>query len=172
MFAAVQAAYEATQTADKRQTIEQLAALGVNNPAEEQAMVRAVLEAETLFKKAEILARVRKYSEALELLEQALLRKPDDIEFRVHRAYFRHMARRAEAEPTLSEILTELKKQPALATGHLFVARLSKSLGKVEQAQKAYKKVLELDPRNHEAESELRLASMRKDKQQPKKKWL
>lgn len=171
MFAVVQAAYEAAQTIEKRQQIEQLAAFGVHNAADEQAVVRAVLESETFFKKAEIMARMRKYGEALELIEQALVRKPDDAEFRIHRAYFRHMARKTEAETALAEIASELKKQPTIAAGFLFVARLNKSLDKSEQAMKAFKKVLDLDPRNHEAEQELRLASMRKDKQQ-KKKWL
>ncbi len=171
MFAVVQAAYEATQTIEKRQAIEQLASFGVANAVDEQAVVRAVLEAETFFKKAEIMARMRKHTEALELLDQALARKPDDPEFRIHRSFYRFMAKRTEAEAALQEISSELKKQPTIAAGFLFVARINKSLDKAEAANKAFKKVLDLDPRNHEAESELRLASMRKDKQQ-KKKWL
>lgn len=171
MFAVVQAAYEATQTAEKRQAIEQLNAFGVANAADEQAVVKAILESETLFKKAEIMARMRKYPEALDLLDQALARKPGDPEFRLHRSFYRFMAKQIEPELALQEISTELKKQPTIAAGFLFVARINKSLDKMEAAIKAFKKVLDLDPRNHEAESELRLASMRKDKQQ-KKKWL
>ena len=117
------------------------------------------------------MSRVPRHAAILERRESDVSQGQSEPEFRLHRSFYRFMAKQTEPEVALQEISAELKKQPTIAAGFLFVARINKSLEKMDAAIKAFKKVLDLDPRNHEAESELRLASMRKDKQQ-KKKWL
>lgn len=171
LFTLVQAAYEATDNAEKRAAQRDMAKMGFAGKVDEQAVVRAVLESETFFRKAEALARMKKYAEALEHIDQAIKRN-DEPEFRMHRAYFSYHASPSEAaaQRALDEIALLLKKNPTLASGQLFLARLNKALHRPELAMKHFKKLLELDPRNHEAESELRLFAMRQDKSQ-KKKW-
>lgn len=171
LFTLVQAAYEATDTAEKRAAQRDMAKMGFAGKVDEQAVVRAVLEAETFFRKAEALTRMKKYAEALEHIDQAIKRS-DEPEFRIHRAYLSYHTGPSEAaaQRALDEIALLLKKNPTLASGQLFLARLNKALHRPELAMKHFKKLLELDPRNHEAESELRLFAMRQDKSQ-KKKW-
>ena len=171
LFAVMQSAYESIETSAMRQEYVVLAQHGISTKAEEQAIVRAVIEAETLFKKSEILARMKKYGEALDLLDQAISRKPDDIEFKIHRSFFRYSSQKLDAETAIKEITVELKKQPNIAAGYLFLARLHKANDNIEGALKFYKKLLEHDPKNHEAESEIRLQTMRQSRTQ-KKKWL
>lgn len=171
LFTLVQAAYEATDSPEKRAAQRDMAKMGFAGKVDEQAVVRAVLESETFFRKAEALGRMKKYAEALEHIDQAIKRN-DEPEFRMHRAYFSYHANPTEAaaQRALDEIALLLKKNPTLASGQLFLARLNKALHRPEVAMKHFKKLLELDPRNHEAESELRLFAMRQDKSQ-KKKW-
>lgn len=171
LFTLVQAAYEATDSPEKRAAQRDMAKMGFAGKVDEQAVVRAVLESETFFRKAEALGRMKKYAEALEHIDQAIKRN-DEPEFRMHRAYFSYHANPTEAaaQRALDEIALLLKKNPSLASGLLFLARLNKALHRPEVAMKHFKKLLELDPRNHEAESELRLFAMRQDKSQ-KKKW-
>ncbi|MFO0727197.1 MAG: DnaJ domain-containing protein [Myxococcota bacterium] len=172
LFTLVQAAYEATENAEKRAQIQGLAKMGYSGKIDEQAVIRSVLESETYFKKAEALGRMKKWADAVEHINEAIKRKADEPEFRVHRAYYAYMA--APTEPGLSKAVDEIaalaKKNPTLGACQLFLARLHKQLRQPEVAMKHFKKLLEIDPRNHEAESELRLFAMRQDKGQ-KKKW-
>lgn len=172
MFAAIQSAYEAVETAEQRDALKRAADMGYAG-VDEQAIVRAALEAETCFKKAEVLFKVKKYAEGLEQLEQALKRKPDDIEFQIHHVYYRLLASKATDDgirAAITSITNLLKKDPNLASALLILGRLHRQIGDQERSVKCFKKVLDFDPRNHEAASEVRLANLRQQKE--KKKWL
>jgi tetratricopeptide (TPR) repeat protein len=143
---------------------------------EEFVKVQNVLHAETVFKKAEILARVKKWDEALEHLDEALALKPDDVEFKIFRAFYAYQrARRTggpEGDPqvAIKAIQILMKTDTNIASGYMFLAQLNKDLGKAELAVKYFEKVLEFDEKNPEAMREVRLHNMRSDKNK-KKKW-
>jgi tetratricopeptide (TPR) repeat protein len=174
LFALVQNAYEAAETEELRLALQEKAAYGISAD-DERRIVQAALEAETLFAKAGVLAKMRKFHEALEHIEDALKRKPDDAEFKIHRAYFRYMSEK-QSETTYKNAVTEiqaiLKADANIASGYLFLARLHKSQHQNELAVKQYKKLLEYDEKNHEAQSEIRLFNIRREKEKEKKKWL
>ncbi len=176
LFALVQSAYSAADSAEKRQNLGRLKQMGYEGRVDEQAVVRSIIEAEIAFKKAEALVRMRRHVEALAEIASAVKKKPDEIEYRIHAAYYAYLAAPgggpAAAQRALDELVPLVRKRADLPTAHVFVARLSKVLGQDEAAQKAFKRALDLDPRCHEAESEIRLANLRAQKQPAKKKWL
>lgn len=174
IFALVLEAFENLETADKRKSYDGLLAAGVTNKEGEQLLVQAILEAENLFRKAESLVRSRKYPEAVEAISEAIHLKPDDVEFKIHKVYFEFLTKKRDrelaAENAARDIRGLLKDDEKIASGYLFLGRLYKVVDDVDKAIRNFKKVLEYDPKNTEATSELRLANMRKSKK--KKKWL
>jgi len=168
IFARVQQAFETLETEEGRSEYDGLLDAGVTRKEDEQALVAQILEAENLFKKAEALARARNYEGAIEAIKQAMELKGDDEEFEIHLIYYEFLTRKANrefaADDAIRRIVVVMKRSPKLAAGHLFLGRLFKVVNKPDKAVKAFQKVLEVDPRNTEAASELRLANMRKDK--------
>jgi len=96
-----------------------------------------VLHAETLFKKAEILARVKKFDEALAHLDEALSLKGDDTEFKIFRVYYAYKnglksgGPEADPQAAIKQILILMKADPNIASGYMFLAQLYKEIAKV-----------------------------------------
>lgn len=168
LFARILQAFETLEEEAGRKEYDGMLSAGVTTKEGEQALVAAILEAEDLFKKGEALVRMRKYDEAVAALKEAIELKPEDPEFEIHLTYYEFLTRKANrefaAEDAIRRITQQLKKQPNLASAHLFLGRLFKVANKADQAVKAFQKVLQFDERNTEAQSELRLANMRKEK--------
>ncbi len=168
LFAKVQDAYGAIDTEAKRKDYDGLLKAGVTNKADERKAVQSFLEAEQHFHKANVMVRGRKYAEAVETIELAVKLKPDDVELKIHRAYFAFLATTSKREDAARRAAREIKDllnvQDNLISGHLFLGRLYKVTDEVESAIKCFKKVLAMDEKNAEASSELRLANMRKSK--------
>jgi tetratricopeptide (TPR) repeat protein len=139
--------------------------------------VQAALQAETAFKKAEVLAKLKKFDEALEHLDEAIKLKGDDTEFKVYRVYYGFLqaqrggtANEADAEKAIKAIQALMKNDANIAAGYMFLGHLYKVVGKANVAVKYFEKVLEYDDRNADAQREVRLYNMRAEKDK-KKKW-
>jgi tetratricopeptide (TPR) repeat protein len=175
IFALITDSYNAIGVEAQRFQYANDLAQGRTGSEEDLQKVQAVLHAETLFKKAEILARVKKWDEAVAHIDEALSLKPDDIEFKIFRVFYayRLSQKTAITDPTsaIKAILTLMKSDANIASGYMFLAHLHKEAGKPETATKYFEKVLEFDERNPEATREVRLAAMRADKSKSKKKW-
>lgn len=176
VFGLVNEAFEALTSEEQRYKYANDLSAGRVGSAEELAKVQSALQAETLFKKAEILAKMRKLDDALQHLDQALRLKPDDTEFKIYRAYYGylHGARGTTgtdaAEKAIKAILALLKVDANIAAGYMFLGNLYKIVNKPQVAARYFEKVLEYDERNPDAIREVRLFRMREDKDK-KKKW-
>lgn len=150
---------------------------GILNEEEALKNAQGMLQSETLFKKAGILLKVRKYAEAETHLNQAIMLNPDDAEFQMMLAYIGYLqgAKSGDAEAAASaaaEALAPLRtKNPDILAGHLYMGHIQTALNKPDGALKAFKKVLELDPNHPEATSQVRVGRMRKDRK-TKKRWI
>jgi len=147
--------------------------------AESRDLIKAqnALQAETCFKKAEVLMRVRKYDEAIEQIRQALELNPHEPEFVVFDIYLDYLIRARSddsttlIEETIEAIRNTLRSQPNMLSAHLFIAQLHKLAGNTKLMLKSYRKVLEVDSNHPEANQELRLEQLRREKEKKKKGW-
>lgn len=176
IFALVSEAFDALQSEKQRYEYANDLAEGRAGSTDDLVKVQSKLQAETLFKKAEILAKVKKYEEALTYINEAIALDPEDTEFKIYRTYYgfqqaqRSGAQADAAESAIRTILGLMKSDSNIASGYFFLAQLHKVVGKVDVATRYFEKVLEYDERNPDALREIRLAAMRQDKKN-KKKW-
>ena len=179
-FALINETFEALQTEKQRYEYANDVAQGRAGGTEDLEKVQAVLQAETLFKKAEILMKVKKMDDAIAHLDEAISLKPDDVEFKIYRAYYgflgeKNAANAGElAEKAIKQIQALLKTESNIASGYMFLGYLNKIVGKPQVAVKYFEKVLEFDEKNVEAAREVRIHRMREDKEKgsgTKKKW-
>lgn len=177
LFAFVSEGFERLETSDLRYQYALDLEAGRAGASSERARVEAALEAETMFKKAEILLRMKKYGEALEHVERALRLAPGDDEFKIFRAYAAYLesARTHQgpspAHSAIKEISDILKSEANIARGYLYLGYLHKAIDRPEVALRNFRKVLEYDSRHPEAVREVRLAQARKERGAKKGRW-
>lgn len=178
-FGLIVESFEALQTENQRLKYANDLEHGMAGGTADLEKVQAVLQAETLFKKAEVLTKLKKYDESLAMLDEAIRLKGDDTEFKVYRVYFGFLqasrggghAAEGDAEKAIKQILALMKNDSNIAAGYMFLGQLYKHVtGKQHVAIKYFEKVLEYDPKNADAAREVRLFNMRSEKDK-KKKW-
>lgn len=122
--------------------------------------LNAIFQAEEDLQKGIVLAKGRKYPEARALLEQVLSVLPNDAEARAWLAWANFAAspdKRAAYPAGVKACEEALGLNAQTANAHLFIGRMSKLVGDVKRAARAYKAVLDVDENNIEAMRELRL---------------
>jgi tetratricopeptide (TPR) repeat protein len=178
IFAFINQVFESIQTETQRFEYKMMLDRGEIGGTDDLEKVQNTLHAETLFKKAEILVKVRKYDEALQHLREAIALNPDDKEFRIYLAYVEYTAATKQkvgnqielAEVAIRKIQTLMKGEGSnIASGYLLLGHLQKAAAKPDVAAKYFEKVLDYDPNNQEATREVRLHTMRKTKGGKKK---
>ncbi|MEM1024675.1 MAG: DnaJ domain-containing protein [Myxococcota bacterium] len=176
-FARIGEAFGALDSESKRKR--RAEEIAQDSPDAREAEQRAInaATAETLYKKAEILLRVRKYDEALEHLDQALRLQPEVLDYRILQLHARYLQGTgpdgvegaAEAADEISQLLGTAES----LLGFLTLAQLNKAIGRSEDALRYYRRVLDLDASNSEAKAEVRISTLRKEKTKRNKKgWL
>jgi len=131
---------------------------------------RRAIEAETEFQKAEVLLRKGNWAQAEALLRRSTELMPEEPEYRLYLAWAEYKVKgRSQAGAARKVIEEALKKRPKAMEGYFFLGQIFKADGLNEEAEKCFNKVLELDPRHIEAQRELRLSTMRKEKGPGKK---
>ncbi|HUB09901.1 MAG TPA: DUF4388 domain-containing protein, partial [Myxococcales bacterium] len=129
--------------------------------------VEAILRAEEDFQRAVILIKGHKAKEGLDLVQACIKLNEKEGEFYAWRGYAKFLLApdKAAAFPSaMVDIQKCLKLTPRCPPAHLLEASMAKMIGDDEAAQRAFKKVLELDPSNIEATRELRLYQQRAKK--------
>jgi len=126
----------------------------------------SVLEAEMLFKKAQGLVRRGQAPAALPLLEQAVALNKGEPEFLAYLGFALHAVNGQPALVEARRLLQEaIKARAKLDVAYEFLGRIARIEGDPEEATRQLRKAVQLNPKNVEAERELRLIGMRSDKQ-------
>jgi cytochrome c-type biogenesis protein CcmH/NrfG len=124
-------------------------------------------DAETWFRKGEGLLRGKRYMEAAEAFGMAAHLDPEAGEYRAHLGYVLHLANprnemvRREA---LEHIARGVKLSPDREKPLLFLGRVFKAAGEVENARKVFRRALRIRPECHDAQRELRQLDARPPK--------
>src|SRR5207244_11676108 len=128
------------------------------------AKAMKMLEAEMAFRRGEILMRKNDYNGALPELQAAVASNPTEGE---HLAYLTWVKlclgqlNHASARPIFQE---SVKLSPKCARAYYLLGLCLKEENEVDKSYNAFKKAHDLDPRMLDAEREMRLNNMRKDK--------
>src|SRR5262245_13855715 len=126
------------------------------------------LEAESWFRKGEVFLSRKLHADAVEAFGMAAHLDPQAGEYRAFLGYVLHLSNprnelvRREA---LEHIATGIKLSPDRERPLLFLGRVFKAAGELENARKVFRRALKIKPDCHEAQSELRLLKLRQPKQ-------
>ncbi len=141
--------------------------LGELEAAEEVGDVNigAIMEAEDQFQRGTHFFKARKYQEAFELFDGCIKLNDREGEFYAWRGYARFLAaanKRAAHIEAREDLRRALGLSPRCVVAYLFDGHMAKLLDAAVEAQRAYQKVLQLEPGNIEAQREVRLYEQRK----------
>jgi tetratricopeptide (TPR) repeat protein len=141
--------------------------LGELEAAEEVGDVNigAIMEAEDQFQRGTHFFKARKYQEAFELFDGCIKLNDREGEFYAWRGYARFLAaanKRAAHIEAREDLRRALGLSPRCVVAYLFDGHMAKLLDAAVEAQRAYQKVLQLEPGNVEAQREVRLYEQRK----------
>jgi curved DNA-binding protein CbpA len=158
---------EAYQTlSDDRRRVEYLADLEAKEVVGD-VDVEAILASEEQFLRGTHFFKARKYAEALELFDGCIRMNDREGEFYAWRAYTRFLTasdKRAAYAEVRGDLRRALELNRLCSAAHLFDGHMAKLLEDHADAQVAYRKALEVEPGNVEAQRELRLYEQRSRK--------
>jgi tetratricopeptide (TPR) repeat protein len=168
VFTHISEAYNTLSDRDLREKYLQSLKSKVSSAQMDEA--HRAIEAETEFQKAEVLLRKGNWASAETMLRRAVELMPTEPEYRLYHAWAEYKVKGpSQAGPARKTIEEALKARPNAVEGHYFLGLIYKAEGLNEDADKYFQKVLELNPRHVEAQRELRLSAMRKEKAPGKK---
>lgn len=128
----------------------------------------AILEGENVFQKGEVFMRKGDYAQALGMFVEAARLNPLEPTYRAYMAWARFEDPRARKETIARETLGLLKEtlqqRPQFARGHFWVGQVWKHLNDMDQAEKAFREAMRVEKGFLEAEREVRLIEMRRQK--------
>jgi curved DNA-binding protein CbpA len=131
---------------------------------ESDRKVNSIVSAALEFQKAEVLFRRRDYDGAAEKLDDAKHLNPDEADFYAFEAWLLfHQFTDANSpyDRMLQAVDRAIKLRPIHEKAHYYKAMILKRRGDEGGALALFKRVMELNPRNVDAEREVRIATMR-----------
>jgi CheY-like chemotaxis protein/curved DNA-binding protein CbpA len=142
---------------------------GGGSRRETQNEAKRLMEAEQMFQRGDQLVRARDYAAAVRVLHKALDLSPEEGE--IHALYgWALFLNQRDDEQARARAIRHLEQGAALAqasaTPVYYLAQLRKACGDLGEAQRMFRKVLDLKPDHVEASRELRLLQMRSSKDQ------
>jgi DNA-binding response OmpR family regulator len=129
--------------------------------------VNDIVRAESEFQKGEAMFRKRDYAAAHEHFQKAVELNPDEGDFQAYVGWTYFLSRReAEDARKVAEERLERGTQlaPNSASAHYLMGLFRKACEDPQAAERMFRKVVELAPGHVEAERELRLLNLRKDR--------
>jgi tetratricopeptide (TPR) repeat protein len=149
---------------DPRRRAEYVANRGAPPPAVESA--RAILAAEEVFQRGEVLLKKGDHGKALEAFSQAMKVNPLEPAYKAYWAWTRFDSPNAPkdrlARETLKILDEVLRERTRFPVAHYWTGLLYKCLGEHTNAENAFRNALAQDKNLLEAERELRLMEMRR----------
>ena len=163
LFGRITQAHETLGDPDAR--VEYLKVMRGGDPSEGKARVTKIMSAEAQFQQGLGHFKKREYGQALEKLKWAVEMNPDEGEFQALYGWAYFLANRGE-EDAGREALAYLRRgvelAPMSATGRYYFGMFRKACGKLGEAERMFRKALELDQKHAGATQELRLMKLRK----------
>jgi curved DNA-binding protein CbpA len=154
---------EANRTlVDEKTRLDYIADLeaGGSGTGDDKIDVVQILAAEEKFNKGMVMARARRFPEALAMFEEAIKANPDEAEFYAWRGwakYFTIADKKLGAQDALKDITICTKKNARVANGYYFHGQIAKLTGDNATAKAMFKKTVELQPDHVDAQRELRM---------------
>ena len=133
--------------------------------ADEMAM--RVLDAEEAFRRGEMAMRRDQLGTAIEELRRALALNPDEADYHAMLAWAQFCAsadKLVAAPSTRSTLDRAIRQSPNATTARLLLGRMERMLGRDQDALRHFHAVLEIDPHNADATSEIRVLEQRQRK--------
>ncbi|RLB50725.1 MAG: hypothetical protein DRH23_03790 [Deltaproteobacteria bacterium] len=132
---------------------------------ESERKLHVMVEAAINFQKVDVLVKRRRYDDALEICDAAMLVVRKEADYPAMKAWILLLRDGVEAEGVPDQIRSLLRKTFAINTdhvhGHFVRAQFLKRQGDHDKALKHFRKVARLDPKNIEALREVRIGNMR-----------
>jgi hypothetical protein len=121
--------------------------------------VARIFAAEEAFQRGEIMIKARKFVEGLALIEEAIELNQDEGEFYAWRGWARFVLskdRKTQHPQSAADCRKALAMIEKCLPAWLFLGNMAKAMGDAQEAERSFRKVLELDPKQVEAQRELR----------------
>jgi tetratricopeptide (TPR) repeat protein len=167
VFARMSEAHQTLTEPDRRARYMQLMTEGGATPSDQDAIV-AVVEAATSFQKAEVFLKRGDMKEAEAHCKRALKLDPKQADYHALMAWLDSMRPEAQNESGTRRQIDILDAAVAMnekcERAHFYRAMLKKRIGEKAGAYQDFKRSAELNPRNVDAQREVRLYQMRAEK--------
>ncbi len=135
---------------------------------ESERKLHVMVEAAINFQKVDVLVKRRRYDDALEICDAAMLVVRKEADYPAMKAWILLLRDGIQVEGVPAEIRDLLRKTFAINSdhvhGHFVRAHFLKRQGDHEKALKHFRKVAKLDPKNLEALREVRIGNMRQQR--------
>jgi len=129
--------------------------------------VARIFAAEEAFQRGEIMIKARKVAEGLALIDEAIELNADEGEFYAWRGWARFVLskdRKTQHPASVADCKKALAMIEKCLPAWLFLGNMAKAMGELPDAERAFRKVLELDPKHVEAQRELRTMGRKLEK--------
>ena len=126
-----------------------------------------ILQAETAFQKGIISFRVKKYDQAQKAFAEALEICPNEAEYLMYQTWsaYKFNPKTTDINKTRTNLLRAIELNPTLSLAHLFLGYVCKDEGNEKEALRRFERAIQCNPNCTEALREIRLMSMRKEKE-------
>ncbi|HVI02440.1 MAG TPA: DnaJ domain-containing protein [Enhygromyxa sp.] len=170
VFAALSEAYGVLSDKDQREQLREALAVGGSLKAGEDtaAVVRNAFEAELLARDADKLLAANQWARAAELFARAHALSPKDSDVEAALIYAEFRRDSGDATATVAKLATLLAETPNCARAHYFKGLLELSLGDTSSAKQSFSTAHKLNPRNIDAERQLRAIMLRERDANPR----
>ena len=138
-----------------------------NETVDRQAVSR-ILTAEQQYRRAEEAMRRKDWDQALECLRWALDLDPDEGEFHSLRGWVLFLKHQdqggGDAEAAIADVRKGIALSPQSPTGYFYLGQIRKACGDTAEAERMFRKTIDVRPDHVEACRELRLMQLRRAK--------
>ncbi len=141
------------------------AAAGAGADPADERRARAAVDAEVAFLQGKVLLKKRDFAAAVAAFQRAVELAPSEGEHLAMHAWARVAAGQVSLPSIKPDLAQAIAKSPRCAPAHHFMGVVLREEGDLDGAIHELKKALAIDPQLSEAESELRLVTLRREKQ-------
>jgi len=174
VFARMSEAHQILMDPGKRAAYDASKKSGGDDSPEAQAQVQAILEAAMNFQKAEICLKRNDFKLAEELCRKAVAVDPNQADYITMMAWLEAQKPNKQDHPSMQAQVAELTRaigiSPVCERAFFYRGTLLKRLGQESPAMKDFKRAMDLNPRNVDAQREVRLYNMRGGEKKEKAK--